>query len=103
MDQLASQTVGPEQKTVEQVFHDLNTAAGGLTSEQAKQRLEQYGYNEIAEKSANPLLKFLGYFWGPIPWMIEVAGALSAVLRHWADLVEFPLYRAPQLCLRRFA
>ena len=26
------------------------------------------------------------FFWGPIPWMIEVAAALSAVLGHWGDL-----------------
>ncbi|HHH38631.1 MAG TPA: plasma-membrane proton-efflux P-type ATPase [Sedimenticola sp.] len=32
-----------------------------------------------------PLLKLLGYFWGPIPWMIEVAALLSALLQHWAD------------------
>jgi H+-transporting ATPase len=30
-------------------------------------------------------LTFLSYFWGPIPWMIEVAALLSAVVRHWTD------------------
>jgi hypothetical protein len=30
-------------------------------------------------------LKFLSYFWGPIPWMIEVAVILSGVVRHWPD------------------
>ena len=30
-------------------------------------------------------LKFLTYFWGPIPWMIEVAVILSGVVRHWPD------------------
>ena len=30
-------------------------------------------------------LKFLTYFWGPIPWMIEVAVILSAIARHWPD------------------
>ena len=30
-------------------------------------------------------LKFLSYFWGPIPWMIEVAVILSGVVRHWLD------------------
>ena len=34
---------------------------------------------------ANPLLKFLRYFWGPIPWMIEIAVVLSGVLKHWPD------------------
>ena len=39
----------------------------------------------VPEEKANPLLKFLSYFWGPIPWMIEIAAILSAVVRHWAD------------------
>ena len=47
--------------------------------------MAQYGYNEIAEKSVNPFLKFLTYFWGPIPWMIEAAVILSALVRHWPD------------------
>jgi H+-transporting ATPase len=59
----------------------------GLTGDKAARRLDQYGYNEIAEKKAHPLLKFLGYFWGPIPWMIEIAAVLSAVVRHWPDLI----------------
>ena len=41
--------------------------------------------NEIEEKKTNPFLKFLTYFWGPIPWMIEAAVILSAVVRHWPD------------------
>ena len=45
----------------------------------------QYGPNEIVEKKVNPLLKFLTYFWGPIPWMIEAAVILSGVLKHWPD------------------
>ena len=45
----------------------------------------QYGPNELEEKKINPFLKFLTYFWGPIPWMIEVAVILSAVVQHWPD------------------
>ena len=30
-------------------------------------------------------LKFLSYFWGPIPWMIEIAVILSGVVKHWPD------------------
>ena len=41
--------------------------------------------NEIEEKETNAFLKFLSYFWGPIPWMIEAAVILSAVARHWPD------------------
>ncbi|WP_322861492.1 plasma-membrane proton-efflux P-type ATPase [Mycobacterium europaeum] len=64
---------------------ELRGATTGLTSAEAQQRLEQYGPNEIAERHRNPVLDFLGYFWAPIPWMIEVALALSLAARHWTD------------------
>ncbi len=57
----------------------------GLTQADAAARLTRYGFNELPEERVHPLLKFLSYFWGPIPWMIEVAAILSAVVRHWED------------------
>jgi H+-transporting ATPase len=63
----------------------LGSSPDGLSQAEAQKRLAQYGPNELAEKQTNALLKFLGYFWGPIPWMIEVAVILSAVDRHWPD------------------
>jgi H+-transporting ATPase len=63
----------------------LATSPQGLTQEVAQRRLTQYGPNELSEKPTHTLLKLLLYFWGPIPWMIEVAAILSAVVRHWAD------------------
>jgi H+-transporting ATPase len=87
MNDAENLAVEGDNKRLDKVFEELKTTAKGLTGAEAERRLIQYGYNEIAEKKVNPLLKFLGYFWGPIPWMIEVAGALSAALRHWADLI----------------
>jgi H+-transporting ATPase len=63
----------------------LGSSPDGLSQAEAQKRLTQYGPNEIAEKKSNPFLKFLTYFWGPIPWMIEVAVILSALVRHWPD------------------
>jgi H+-transporting ATPase len=63
----------------------LNSSANGLTEVEAKTRLTQYGPNEIVEKKTNEFLKFLSYFWGPIPWMIEVAIILSGLIQHWPD------------------
>ncbi|MGC1389855.1 MAG: plasma-membrane proton-efflux P-type ATPase [Bacteroidales bacterium] len=63
----------------------LESSPDGLTQEEAKKRLVKYGPNEIEEKKTNPFLKFLTYFWGPIPWMIEAAVILSALARHWPD------------------
>jgi magnesium-transporting ATPase (P-type) len=63
----------------------LASTPDGLSQAEAQKRLTQYGPNEIEEKKINPFLKFLTYFWGPIPWMIEVAVILSGVVRHWPD------------------
>ncbi len=57
----------------------------GLSSEEAKRRLRIVGPNEIPEKKVHPVVKFLSYFWGPIPWMIEAAAVISAVIQHWVD------------------
>ena len=63
----------------------LGSSPEGLSQAEAQKRLTQYGPNEIAEKKTNLLLKFLSYFWGPIPWMIEAAVILSGIVRHWLD------------------
>jgi len=71
------------QETAEPSAHPTPT---GLSTQEANQRLAQYGPNQWIEHTVSPLRKLLGYFWGPIPWMIEVAAALSALVGHWADL-----------------
>lgn len=68
-----------------ELLKKLGSSAEGLSQAEAAKRLTQYGPNAIAEKKSNALLKFLSYFWGPIPWMIEAAVILSAVVRHWLD------------------
>jgi H+-transporting ATPase len=70
---------------VPEVEKRLATTTHGLTQAEAAKRLTQYGPNEITEQKTNALLKFLSYFWGPIPWMIEIAVILSGVVRHWPD------------------
>jgi len=69
------------------VMRQLSSSSKGLSSSEAQKRLQQYGPNALPEKKINPLLEFLSYFWGPIPWMIEIAAALSAIDRHWSDLI----------------
>ena len=70
---------------MQEVEKKLGSSPNGLTQAEAQKRLTQYGPNEIEEKKINPFLKFLTYFWGPIPWMIEVAVILSGVVGHWPD------------------
>jgi H+-transporting ATPase len=71
---------------VTELMKRLSTSTDGLSQRKSQNRLEEYGYNEIEEERGSPLLKFLSYFWGPIPIMIIIAAILSAVLRHWPDL-----------------
>lgn len=78
MDELKSLSMPELQKK-------LGSSSEGMTQAEAIKRLAQYGPNEIEEKQSNALLKFLSYFWGPIPWMIEVAVILSAIVGHWPD------------------
>jgi H+-transporting ATPase len=70
-----------------QALIELDSSAVGLTAAEALRRLQRYGPNEIVERQRNPVLELLGYFWAPIPWMIEVALALSIAARHWTDAV----------------
>jgi H+-transporting ATPase len=76
-----SQTESLEE-TIKRFDADPHT---GLSSEEAAQRLEQYGENVLAEQKVSTLRKIFSYFWGPIPWMIEVAAILSGVLERWDD------------------
>ena len=60
-------------------------AAGGLSSAEAARLLVEFGPNEIPEERRSLLLEIGSRFWGPIPWMIEAAVVLTAVVRRWAD------------------
>ena len=61
-------------------------AAEGLSDAEATRRLAQFGENTLAEHRVGVIERLAHFFWGPIPWMIEVAAILSGLLRHWDDL-----------------
>ena len=90
MDALKPETVAKKNKIEEldKLDHNhsnvLNPKEGLVQSEVEAYR-KKYGYNELPEKKQNPILKFLSYLWGPIPWMIEIAAILSAAVQHWED------------------
>ena len=85
MDQNVLTTEEAKKANIDELLKKLVADQNGLSSSEAEKRLQQYGPNEIREKKVNPLLKFLRYFWGPIPWMIEAAVVMSAVIHSWAD------------------
>jgi H+-transporting ATPase len=85
MDQNSLTTEEAKKTDIDELLKKLAANQKGLSSSEAEKRLQQYGPNEIQEKKANPLKKFLGYFWGPIPFMIEAAVVMSAVIQRWPD------------------
>jgi H+-transporting ATPase len=76
----------PQQNKTTAVNDNALAAGAGLTSAEAARRLAQYGANALAEKHIGAWERLARFFWGPIPWMIEIAAVLSAVLGHWSDL-----------------
>ncbi|WP_456382434.1 plasma-membrane proton-efflux P-type ATPase [Hydrogenimonas sp.] len=59
----------------------------GLSGEEAAERLKKYGYNEIEEKEESWLHRLFRRFWGPIPWMIEAAGAMAYAVGHTEEFI----------------
>lgn len=51
----------------------LSSSEKGLSPAEAEKRAGQFGYNEVPEKKENIAAEFLSHFWGPIPWLLELA------------------------------
>ena len=86
MDKINKKTDAYSDQAVTQSLHDLGVLAGhGLSHEEAVTRLSLYGFNEIAENEEPLWRRVFRRFWGPIPWMIETAALLSAVVQKWED------------------
>ncbi|HVY23167.1 MAG TPA: plasma-membrane proton-efflux P-type ATPase [Steroidobacteraceae bacterium] len=70
-----------------QTLHEFGvTLQQGLTTAQIADQLNRYGYNELPEKEESLWHRIFRRFWGPIPWMIETAAILSAIVGKWDDL-----------------
>ena len=77
-----------DSKSIPEILADLgSTPDSGLSQDQVKQKMEQYGHNEVIEKKRSPVLDFLRKFWGLSAWMLELIIVLSAVLGKYHDLV----------------
>ncbi|KAK0525811.1 hypothetical protein OC834_003717 [Tilletia horrida] len=57
----------------------------GLSDSEVLRRRQQFGYNELEAPSENLLLKFIGFFRGPILYVMELAVILAGGLRDWID------------------
>jgi H+-transporting ATPase len=57
----------------------------GLTSEEARRRLEKFGPNAVPDTAMHPLRRALTKFWAPVPWMLEAAILLEIVLGKYVE------------------
>jgi H+-transporting ATPase len=82
MDFVVRGTSEYKKTSLEETLEFLRTSGDGLTEPEVGIRLNIFGYNEIAEKKRMPVVEFLLRYWGPMPWLLELAMALSFILRH---------------------
>ncbi len=82
MDSGARSTSEYKKIPLKETLESLQTTANGLSGAEAAKRLALFGHNEITEKKKNPFLEFLLRYWGPMPWLLELAMGLSFVLHH---------------------
>ncbi len=85
-----SQNAQPKEdrKSNEDLLKEQNVQQDkGLSQQEVEERLKKFGANALDEKKKSMWLVLFSYFWGPIPWMIEVAAILSGALERWPDLI----------------
>ncbi|MBA3060523.1 MAG: HAD-IC family P-type ATPase, partial [Nitrospirae bacterium] len=74
------------QLSVKEVFHKLGISESGLTDAEARQRLEEYGPNKLAEEEKISKLKILFHqFTSPLIYILLIAGVVTILLREYID------------------
>ena len=82
MDYQIKPTSQFKEPTIDETLKYLQASADGLSDQAIKERLSLFGRNEITEQKKNPLVEFLGRYWGPMPWLLELAMVLALLLKH---------------------
>ncbi|XP_042038767.1 plasma membrane ATPase 4-like isoform X3 [Salvia splendens] len=94
LEEIKNEAVDLERIPVDEVFEQLKCTREGLTSEEGENRLKIFGPNKLEEKKESKLLKFLGFMWNPLSWVMEAAALMAIVLANgdgrppdWQDFV----------------
>ncbi|XP_044952840.1 ATPase 6, plasma membrane-type-like isoform X2 [Hordeum vulgare subsp. vulgare] len=94
LEDVKNETVDLETIPVPEVFSHLKCSKQGLSGTEAQNRLAIFGPNKLEEKTENKLLKFLGFMWNPLSWVMEAAAIMAIVLANgggkppdWQDFV----------------
>ncbi|RCV22167.1 hypothetical protein SEVIR_4G207700v4 [Setaria viridis] len=94
LEDLKNENVDLESIPIQEVFAVLKSSPHGLTSNDGASRLQIFGPNKLEEKKESKLLKFLGFMWNPLSWVMEAAAIMAIVLANgggrppdWQDFV----------------
>ncbi|KAL6843241.1 hypothetical protein ACP4OV_026954 [Aristida adscensionis] len=94
LEEIKNEAVDLENIPVEEVFQSLKCSREGLSSEEAQARIAVFGPNKLEEKKESKLLKFLGFMWNPLSWVMEVAAIMAIALANgdgkppdWQDFI----------------
>ncbi|PKU64560.1 plasma membrane ATPase 4 isoform X1 [Dendrobium catenatum] len=94
LEDIKNEAVDLESIPIEEVFTQLKCTRNGLTSSDGELRLQLFGPNKLEEKEESKLLKFLGFMWNPLSWVMESAALMAIILANgggkppdWQDFV----------------
>ncbi|CAI0549424.1 unnamed protein product [Linum tenue] len=94
LEAVLKETVDLENIPIEEVFENLRCSREGLTTQAADERLAIFGHNKLEEKKESKVLKFLGFMWNPLSWVMEAAAIMAIALANgggkppdWQDFV----------------
>ncbi|XP_077236772.1 plasma membrane ATPase 1-like [Tasmannia lanceolata] len=82
LEAINKEAVDLENIPLEEVFENLKCTREGLSSDAVQERLELFGYNKLEEKKESKFLKFLGFMWNPLSWVMEAAAIMAIALAH---------------------
>ncbi|CAH8315181.1 unnamed protein product [Eruca vesicaria subsp. sativa] len=94
LENIKNETVDLEKIPIEEVFQQLKCTKEGLTTQEGEARVQIFGYNKLEEKKESKILKFLGFMWNPLSWVMEAAAIMAIALANgdgrppdWQDFV----------------
>ncbi|XP_013738261.1 ATPase 2, plasma membrane-type isoform X1 [Brassica napus] len=94
LENIKNETVDLEKVPIEEVFQQLKCTKEGLTTQEGEARVQIFGLNKLEEKKESKILKFLGFMWNPLSWVMEAAAIMAIALANgdgrppdWQDFV----------------
>ncbi|CAI0376440.1 unnamed protein product [Linum tenue] len=94
LEEIKNEAVDLERIPIEEVFEQLKCSREGLTGDEGANRLQVFGPNKLEEKKESKFLKFLGFMWNPLSWVMEAAAIMALALANgggrppdWQDFV----------------